>query len=205
MKLTPELVEKLQKPLPPEAIKPHPTKPYLSSINAIYVTERLNEVFGTGEWKVSVEVIDSQDKMVTVKVTFTVDEYDIHLEQFGGNDNADKGDALKGATTDAITKIGSYLGIGADVWKGKVEGAEQQKIKKYDPDKKWYTKFGKGLDDKQESKLTKLLEQGKTNQEILDQIKEVYNVSKEAEEEILNLKTLTQLEKDTEVNEGQPF
>lgn len=59
------------------------------------------------------------EKMVTVKVTFTVPEYGIELEQFGGNDNGDKGDALKGATTDALTKIGSYLGIGQDVWKNK--------------------------------------------------------------------------------------
>lgn len=57
--------------------------------------------------------------MVTVKASFTVPEYGIELEQFGGNDNADKGDALKGAATDALTKIGSYLGIGQDVWKDK--------------------------------------------------------------------------------------
>jgi len=43
----------------------------------------------------------------------------IKLEAYGGNDNPDRGDAYKGAMTDAITKIGSFLGIGADVWKDK--------------------------------------------------------------------------------------
>jgi len=43
----------------------------------------------------------------------------IKLEAYGGNDNVDRGDAYKGAMTDALTKIGSFLGIGADVWKDK--------------------------------------------------------------------------------------
>ena len=38
----------LDAPLPAEAIKPHPTKSNMSTINAIFVTERLNEVFGVG-------------------------------------------------------------------------------------------------------------------------------------------------------------
>jgi len=117
MKLSQELTNRLKEPLPPEAVRPHPTKPYLSSINSIYVTERLNQVFGVGGWKIAVEIIDAKVDMVLVKLVFTVPEFDIHLEQFGGNDNKDKGDALKGATTDALTKIGSYLGIGQDVWK----------------------------------------------------------------------------------------
>jgi hypothetical protein len=37
--------DKLKEPLPAEAITQHPTKTYLSSIKAIYVTERFNEVF----------------------------------------------------------------------------------------------------------------------------------------------------------------
>ncbi len=38
-------LEKLKEPLPQEAVTQHPTKTYLSSIKAIYVTERFNEVF----------------------------------------------------------------------------------------------------------------------------------------------------------------
>jgi hypothetical protein len=57
--------------------------------------------------------------MVVTQTTFDVPEYGIHYECYGGNDNDDLGDAYKGSTTDAITKIGSFLGIGADVWKDK--------------------------------------------------------------------------------------
>ena len=56
--------------------------------------------------------------MVVVKTTLDIPEYNIHFESYGGNDNKDLGDAYKGASTDAIKKIGSWLGIGADVFKG---------------------------------------------------------------------------------------
>ncbi len=63
--------------------------------------------------------------MKVVKLTFTVADDDIHIEQFGGNDNPDAGDAYKGAMTDALTKVGSYLGIGMDVWKDKKKSPER--------------------------------------------------------------------------------
>jgi len=123
-----QLKAELSAPLPKEAIKPHPTKTYLSSIKAIYVTERLNDVFGIGGWKLSVKEIERGDKgMVVVKATLEVPDYGIYYESYGGNDNGgdgsknfDLGDAYKGATTDAITKIGSYLEIGIEVFKGLV-------------------------------------------------------------------------------------
>lgn len=126
IKVTNEMREALRKPLPKEAIKAHPTKTFLSSIKAIYVTERMNEVFGVGGWQIKVDPLSVSDKgMVVVKVVYTVPEYNIYYECFGGNDNGgensknfDLGDAYKGATTDALTKIGSYLEIGIDVFKG---------------------------------------------------------------------------------------
>lgn len=120
-KLTDIQREALSRALPAEAIGQHPSKTFLSTIKAIYVTERLNEVFGVGEWMVRTEPIAREGKIVVVKVTFEVPEYGIYYECFGGNDNSNLGDAYKGATTDAITKIGSWLGIGADVFKGKVK------------------------------------------------------------------------------------
>ena len=51
----------------------------------------------------------------------------VKLEAYGGNDNPDRGDAYKGAMTDALTKIGSFLGIGADVWKDKRSTASQNR------------------------------------------------------------------------------
>ena len=119
-----QMRELLDAPLPAEAIKPHPSKNFLSTINSIYVTERLNDVFGVGRWGTTSEIIENSSKMVVLKVHFwaysPVDGADmVKLEAYGGNDNDDRGDAYKGAMTDALTKIGSFLGIGADVWKGK--------------------------------------------------------------------------------------
>lgn len=124
--LSAEQMEQLRKPLPSEAVKQHPTKTFLSTIKAIYVVERLNEVFGIGRWHLKSEIIDNKTAMIVVRSVLTVPEYGIELESFGGNDNGgenskghDLGDAYKGATTDALTKICSYLEIGMDVFKGK--------------------------------------------------------------------------------------
>lgn len=125
--ITETMKQALNRALPSEAIKPHPTKNYLSTINAIYVSERLNEVFGIGEWQTKVEYVNEKSNkttMVVVKLTLDIPAYDIHYECFGGNDNADFGDAYKGATTDALTKIGSWLGIGAHVWKNDPTGSK---------------------------------------------------------------------------------
>lgn len=130
MAITEDQKKALAAPLPPEAISQHPTKTFLSSIKGIYITERLNDVFGVGAWTTKVEKVgeykgEKADKngmfpiMVVCKTTLEIPEYGVYYESYGGNDNADVGDAYKGATTDAISKIGSYLGIGADVYKGK--------------------------------------------------------------------------------------
>jgi hypothetical protein len=119
LKVTPEMAKALNKPLPKEAIKPHPTKTYLSTIKAIYVVERLNEVFGIGQWEIHGEkILESTEKMIVLEAVLNIPEYGITLRAYGGNDNVDRGDAYKGAVTDALTKIGSYLGIGMDVFKG---------------------------------------------------------------------------------------
>lgn len=128
MKLSAEQLQKLKEPLPAAAVSQHPTKKYLSSIKAIYVVERLNDVFGLGGWEVENLVVKEEGKWVVVKSTFTAKEYGIVIRDiFGGNDNADMGDAYKGACTDALTKIGSYLGVGMDVYKGLNEKPETKK------------------------------------------------------------------------------
>lgn len=124
--LTAEKQAQLVRPLPAEAVTPHPTKTYLSSIKSIYVTERLNEVFGVGSWRVEVDKVDQANKMVVVKVRLTIPAYGIDYECYGGNDNSDLGDAYKGATTDALTKIASWLGIGQEVFKGEAGKALQR-------------------------------------------------------------------------------
>ena len=127
-----QLQDALNAPLPAEAIKPHPSKSYLSTINAIYVTERFNQVFGVGRWGTTSDVIEAADKMIVLRVHFwaysPVEGGDmIKLESYGGNDNVDRGDAYKGAMTDALTKIGSFLGIGADVWKDRSRKSSQNR------------------------------------------------------------------------------
>lgn len=126
-KITEEIRKKLNAPLPEEAISPHPTKKFLNSIKAIYVVERLNDVFGVGNWKFYSEEVSTQKSedgkktMVVCSATIKIPEYGIELHAFGGNDNPDLGDAYKGASTDALTKMGSYLEIGIEVFKGKVK------------------------------------------------------------------------------------
>jgi hypothetical protein len=131
--LTPEQLAKIAEPLPPEAIKPHPTKDNLSTIKGIFVTERLNQVFGVGAWVVKTDLLspitsatrttkfgkERTEYTAVLKTVFTIPEYDIYYECIASSMNDDPGDAAKGATTDAITKIASWIGIGIDVYKGK--------------------------------------------------------------------------------------
>ena len=112
-----EVIAKLKEPLPAGAVSPNPQKPGLSVIKVIYVVDRLNEVFGMNGWRFVGEVVES-GPMVVVKGSLKVAKYKICIEQYGGNDNSDRGDAYKGACTDALSKCASYLGIGMDVYKG---------------------------------------------------------------------------------------
>ena len=143
-------LDKLKEKLPDWAIKQHPSKTNMSVIHPMAVVDRLNEVFGIGKWQTKVEYLKSYDWLQNVKVTesnpegkrkvFTacskvildIPEHSIHLEQFGGSTNDDEGDALKGSATDGLTKIASYLGIGAEIYKGHGNvdgGSEPETIK----------------------------------------------------------------------------
>lgn len=130
-----EQIDKLNAPLPAWAVKPHPTKSKMTVIHPMAVVDRLNDVFGVGSWNTEVTYINSYDWMqktktgerkvytANSKIIFKVPSAGIHLEQFGGSTNDDEGDALKGSATDGLTKIASYLGIGASIYKnmGNVE------------------------------------------------------------------------------------
>src|ERR1700722_12542257 len=117
IELPEELKTKLKEPLPAGAVSANPQKPGLSAIRVIYVVERLNDVFGLNGWRVDNAVVET-GRMVVVRATLAIPKYGIAIEQFGGNDNPDRGDAYKGACTDALSKCASYLGIGMDVYKG---------------------------------------------------------------------------------------
>lgn len=189
-KVTKEMRDALRMPLPKEAVKQHPTKTFLSSIKAIYVTERLNDVFGVGSWQIKVNHVTTTDKsMVVVKVEFSIPEYGIYFECYGGNDNGgensrnfDLGDAYKGATTDALTKIGSYLEIGIDVFKGlgNTAPAPQQQPKK------WLNiTDSNGSDTKEWLNVITAINHGKIT--TIDEIKKHYSLSKEVEVKINEL------------------
>ena len=131
--LTPEQLAKIAEPLPLEAIAAHPRMAGLSTIKGIFVTERLNQVFGVGAWSVKTELLspittvhtttnagrERTEYTAIAKTIFTVPAYEIYYECIASSTNSDAGDAAKGATTDAITKIASWIGIGIDVYKGK--------------------------------------------------------------------------------------
>jgi hypothetical protein len=142
MNISKEMTEKLQAPLPTWAVKDHPTKKGMSAIHPMSIIERLNEVFGVGGWNFSTEYIkcepfiqktkfgERQLYMSAVKGTLWImgeKTPEVHIEQYGGSSNEDMGDALKGGATDALTKIASYLGIGASIYKGMGNSPVKQK------------------------------------------------------------------------------
>ena len=135
----------LTTPLPKEALKQHPSKRFLTTINPIYVVERLNLAFGIGGWTFRTEVIETNEKFVVVKGTLEVSDHNIKRENYGGNDNPDRGDAYKGASTDALTKCASYLGIGAEVWRN---GKPAEKITTPEDEKKVRADFEKRIKGK---------------------------------------------------------
>lgn len=128
--LSQEQIDKLQAPLPEWSVKENPMKKNMSVIHPMAIIDRLNGVFGFGQWNTKVEKLSAYEwtqktrtgerKVFTAtsKVTLTIPTFNISLEQFGGSTNDDEGDALKGSATDALTKIASYLGIGASIYKG---------------------------------------------------------------------------------------
>ena len=130
----PTVVEILNRDLPAAALKPLDHKPGMTAITPIYVTDRMNEAFGLGGWQFEPEVINDSDKMVIVRGVLTIPSINARIVQFGGNDNRDRGDAYKGAATDALTKCCSYLGVGAHVWRNsepsEVESATKPSSKK---------------------------------------------------------------------------
>ena len=128
MELPLEKRGKLREPMPPEAIQQHPTKTFLSTIKAIYITERLNDVFGICGWDFEHEIISDEPDYVTIRGRIIIlDSGEAALYpktpfQYGGHKktgkNTEPADGYKSAVTDCISKCASYLEIGIDVFKG---------------------------------------------------------------------------------------
>jgi ribosomal protein L34E len=130
-----DAIDALKRPLPADAITPNtdPKKRNMSSIRSIYIVERLNEVFGLGQWFQSAKFVEKVAKpegsgkgdSVVLKSILVIPKYGIYFEAYGGNDNYDPGDAYKGACTDALTKMAGFMYVGMDVFKGHPETSNQ--------------------------------------------------------------------------------
>jgi hypothetical protein len=124
-KITPEIREKLRAPFPPEAYSQHPTKKFLTTLKAMYSTERMNDVFGIGRWTIDHEVVFHENEYVLVKGKLRLLDFDCEIpEQYGGHATGGKGtepaDGYKSAITDLLSKSFSYLEIGLELFKGNI-------------------------------------------------------------------------------------
>lgn len=96
----------------------------LTSLKAQYIKERLNEVFTIFGWKIEGEYSPSQDGSVLYKGILTVRKgasmRAVSAVGFSPSKNL-LGDAYKGSQTDCLSKCASFIGIGNDMFKGKVK------------------------------------------------------------------------------------
>ncbi|MBA7662174.1 hypothetical protein ES703_70200 [subsurface metagenome] len=112
------------------------------AIKAMYIIERLNDVFGLGRWTLEHEIINSENGYILMKGQLKLPDYpDIVVPtQYGGHKTAGTGteiaDGYKSAITDCITKSASYLEIGIDVFKGLVKPPKSGKKETVKSDEK---------------------------------------------------------------------
>lgn len=132
--LSPEQLVVILRDFEPAALKAYGTKG-LTSIKAQYVIERLNEVFGTGQWNAVYDIVHmgtfpgmdtstegAQAGVIMRCSLFAPGIRTVH--HFGGalmRAKQDMNDVFKSAATDGLTKCASQLGIGNNVFKGLVQ------------------------------------------------------------------------------------
>lgn len=107
----------------------------LTSIKAQYIVERLNEVFGIDGWDARYDVVTlDPEKGCIMKCLLSakVDGLNPIIRMSFGGSIAKKnlGDMSKSAMTDALGKAASHMGIGNDVFKGKVKPPGGRKVTK---------------------------------------------------------------------------
>jgi hypothetical protein len=123
-----ELYKKLTAEFPSEAMTKDMSRGFeLTSIKAQYVVERLNEVFGPAGWKAdyTVQLLDKEQGCIVKCVLIANSgggEELIQRSAFGGSEiKKNIGDTIKSAMTDSLSKAASHIGIGNEVFKGKVK------------------------------------------------------------------------------------
>jgi hypothetical protein len=181
---------KLRAKFPEEAYSQHPTKTFLTTLKAMYVTERLNDVFGIGRWNIHTEIAERTDDYVLVKGRFESLDYDVTIpDQYGGHKtsgtNTEIADGFKSAITDCQSKLASYLEVGIDVFKGKVKvNNDDPKKGDNEQEKKWLNKWS----DRDKTKIIplyyKIIEKAKTQGNTIKDLRKHYKISKEIEKEV---------------------
>jgi hypothetical protein len=95
--------------------------------------ERLNNVFGLGRWNLKHEIVrsgfdpkDNKENFILMSGELVLLDYDAKIpRQYGGHvvgrKGSDLADSYKSAVTDLLSKTASYIGVGIDVFKGKVD------------------------------------------------------------------------------------
>ncbi len=133
--------EKLRAPFPNEAYKTHDSKSFLTTLKAMYIVERLNDVFGIGRWSIEEQTVIKDDgKYVLMSGCLKIFDYDCLIPtQYGGHaisgTNKEPADGYKSAVTDILSKSASYLEIGIDLFKGKINTQGDGKKKPDGPKK----------------------------------------------------------------------
>ena len=115
----------------PDYTKPVKLGRNFTAIDPTYQSMRMTEIFGPACIKWGFEVMDTvflPTDQVAVRVRLRLKDGDQFVEQYGQSslyiDKAQTkpdGDCMKKATTDALTKCFSYLGLNADVFLGKFD------------------------------------------------------------------------------------
>ena len=117
------LTQKLREDFPPEALSKDTSRGFeLTSIKAMFVIERLTDIFGLTGWNYRWDDMEFHDGEWICVVTLSVSIDDIvkNVRQYGGKKviKNNHTDAKKSAVTDGLTKCASMLGIGHSVFKG---------------------------------------------------------------------------------------
>lgn len=136
LQLTPEEVAALQADFPDEAFQPGAAgKENLIYIEHAHLRDRLNQVFGPGQWSIVPRNRWAEDYSFVNKYKETVEASRVYVEAmlcvrgcfvaeavgdmvyYKNNDSQNYGDAVEGAKTAALRRCAKELGIGLQAWK----------------------------------------------------------------------------------------
>ncbi len=120
-----KLYKELIKEFPPEAYQLDDSRGFdLTSIKAQYIKERLCEVFTPFGWKIFGEHIEKENGVLFIgKFEVKLENNEWFSVQATGYARKGKniGDTYKSATTDALSKAASNIGVGNSAFKGLIK------------------------------------------------------------------------------------